>query len=220
MLGVPGLSCQDKRSVAVFLAVCSAGDAGQGPELLQNHSPSRFLRRSPCASWAPPCSRVCAGSATGFPPHRTTLPVRAVQVTAAPCFTGQIWSISKNTEDSQSSLASPDGITGGRTAPAPVAPAPTMVAAGCGVLATALGDSIACASGQPLQEVLVAVVLEFLTFSCSSSVTSLTLISVRGCWSSCITLSGIRAPHGSVHAGRVFLWSSQHTPLALGHVYE
>ena len=117
----------------------------------------------------------------------------------------------------QSSLASPDGITGGRTAPAP---APTMVAAGCGVLAPALGVSIACASGQPLQEVLVAVVPEFLTFSCSSSVTSLTLISVRGCWSSCITLSGIRAPHGSVHAGRVFLWSSQHTPLALGHVYE
>ena len=107
----------------------------------------------------------------------------------------------------------------GRTAPAPVAPAPTLVA-GCGVLAPALGDSIACASGQPLQEVLVAVVLEFLTFSCSSSVTSLTLISVRGCWSSCITLSGIRAPHGSVHAGRVFLWSSQHTPLALGHVYS
>ena len=92
------------------------------------------------------------------------------------------------------------GITGGRTAPAPVAPAPTLVAAGCGVLAPALGDSIACASGEPLQEVLVAVVPEFLTFSCSFSVTSLTLISVRCCWSSCITLSGIRAPHGSVHA--------------------
>ena len=101
----------------------------------------------------------------------------------------------------QSSLASPDGITGGRTAPAPVAPAPTMVAGGCGVLAPALGDSLACASGQPLQEAHVAVVPEFLTFSCSSSVTLLTLISVRGFWSSCITLSGIRAPHGSVHAG-------------------
>ena len=27
----------------------------------------------PCASWAPPCSGACAGKATGFPPHRTTM---------------------------------------------------------------------------------------------------------------------------------------------------
>ena len=46
--------------------------------------------RSLCASWAPPPIGGLCGKCHWLSPHRTTLPVRAVQVTEAPFFTGQI----------------------------------------------------------------------------------------------------------------------------------
>ena len=49
-----------------------------------------FWSRSLFASWAPPPFGGLCGKCPWLSPHRTTLPVRAVQVTAAPCFTGQI----------------------------------------------------------------------------------------------------------------------------------
>ena len=40
--------------------------------------------RSPCASWAPPPFGGLCGMCYWLSPHRTSLPVRAVQVTATP----------------------------------------------------------------------------------------------------------------------------------------